>query len=49
MRLGKEEAVGYVEDTADDIQSGALAAEENKTGQPRQPLTQVPEPALPVG
>ncbi|HEY3880130.1 MAG TPA: hypothetical protein VGM12_16175 [Trebonia sp.] len=50
MRLGKEEAVGYVEDTADDIQSDALAAEENKTGQPQPlPLTQVPEPALPVG
>jgi hypothetical protein len=46
MRLGKEEAVGYVEDTADDIQSGALAAEEFTNGQPRQPA--VPGPALPV-
>jgi hypothetical protein len=46
MRLGKEEAVGYVEDTADDTETALLTTEAVTTGQPL-PLTA--EPALPVG
>jgi hypothetical protein len=46
MRLGKEQAVGYVEDTETD----AAVAEEIKTDQSqRLPLTLTPEPVLPVG
>jgi len=42
MRLGKEEAVGYVEDTEAD----SLVAEEIRTDQPqRLPVTAVTEPA----
>ena len=43
MRLGKEEAAGYVEDT----EAGPLAAQEitvDRIGQP--PLTTEPEPSL---
>jgi hypothetical protein len=46
MRLGKEEAVGYVEDTADETETASLTTEEITISQPRQPLT---ETALPVG
>ena len=45
MRIGKEKATGYVEDT----EAGAALAEEITAERPEQtPLTQVPEPALPV-
>lgn len=45
MRLGKEKATGYVEDTEAD----AVLAEEITTERPEQtPLTTAPEPALPV-
>jgi hypothetical protein len=45
MRLGKEKAAGYVEDTEADLE----LAEEIKAAQPeRAPLTPDPEPALPV-
>jgi len=46
MRLGKEEAVGYVEDTIEDVADDTLA--QDITVSP-QPLTPAPEPALPVG
>jgi hypothetical protein len=50
MRLGKEEAVGYVEDTADETETASYTTEEITTSQPRQrPLTETAEPALPVG
>jgi hypothetical protein len=56
MRLGKEEAVGYVEDTiydgdrVDETETASLTTEETTTSQPRQrPLTEPAEPALPVG
>ncbi|HEX3714688.1 MAG TPA: hypothetical protein VHV09_17980 [Trebonia sp.] len=50
MRLGKEEAVGYVEDTVDDTEAASLTTEEITTGQPLLlPVTQTAEPALPVG
>jgi len=45
MRLGKEQAVGYVEDTEAD----AIAAEEITVDQSQLPLTPVTEPALHVG
>ena len=46
MRLGKEEAVGYVEDT----EAGLAPAEEITAERFEQtPLTPAPEPALPVG
>jgi len=45
MRLGKEKATGYVEDTEAD----AALAEEITAERPEQaPLTPAPEPALPV-
>jgi hypothetical protein len=45
MRLGKEQAVGYVEDTEVD----ALPAQEVPTGQPDgRPLTPAPEPPITV-
>ena len=45
MRLGKEQAVGYVEDTEAD----AVAAEEITIDQSQpMPLTPAPAPALPV-
>ena len=45
MRLGKEQAVGYVEDTEAD----SLPAEEAMTGEAdRMPLTTVPGPSLTV-
>jgi hypothetical protein len=45
MRLGKEQATGYVEDIGADM----VPAEEIKAEQPeRTPLTPDPEPALPV-
>jgi hypothetical protein len=46
MRLGKEQAVGYVEDTEAD----SLPAEELANGQPDGlPLTLAPEPSLTIG
>jgi len=48
MRLGKEEAVGYVEDTIEDTADDTLA-QDITASQPQQPLTPTPEPALPVG
>jgi hypothetical protein len=45
MRLGKEQAVGYVEDTETD----SLPAEELTAGQPDgMPLSAAPEPSLTV-
>jgi hypothetical protein len=45
MRLGKEKATGYVEDTGAD----AVLAEEITAERPEPtPLTPAPEPALPV-
>jgi hypothetical protein len=45
MRLGKEQAVGYVEDTEVD----PVPAEEVTVGQADgMPLTTAPEPSLPV-
>jgi hypothetical protein len=45
MRLGKEQAVGYVEDTEAD----GLPAEELATGNPDEmPLALAPEPPLTV-
>jgi hypothetical protein len=45
MRLGKEQAAGYVEDT----ETESLPAEELTVGQPDgMPLTTVPEPSLTV-
>jgi hypothetical protein len=45
MRLGKEQAVGYVEDTEVD----SVPAEEMTVGQADgMPLTTAPEPWLPV-
>jgi len=45
MRLGKEQAVGYVEDT----EIGSLPAQELTIGQPdRMPLATAPEPLLTV-
>jgi hypothetical protein len=45
MRLGKEEAVGYVEDTEAD----SLTTQEIKADQPeRLPVAPVTVPALPV-
>ena len=45
MRLGKEKATGYVEDTEADT----VLAEETTAEQSEQtPLTPAPEPALPV-
>ena len=45
MRLGKEQAVGYVEDTEAD----SLPAEEAMAGRADwMPLTTDPEPSLPV-
>jgi hypothetical protein len=45
MRLGKEQATGYVEDTEADT----VLAEEVTAERPEQaPLTPAPEPALPV-
>ncbi len=45
MRLGKEQAAGYVEDT----EAGPLAAEEATVAQAEvMPLAAGPEPALPV-
>jgi hypothetical protein len=45
MRLGKEQAAGFVEDTEAD----EPVAEESRAGQSaRTPLTPVPEPAVPV-
>ena len=41
MRLGKEEAAGYVEDT-----QAALAAEVLITDTERAPVTQEPQPAV---
>jgi hypothetical protein len=46
MRLGKEEAVGYVEDTIEEAADDTLA--QVITSGP-QPLTPAPEPVLPVG
>jgi hypothetical protein len=46
MRLGKEEAVGYVEDTEADL---APAAEITAERSEQAPLTPAAEPALPVG
>lgn len=49
MRLGKEQAVGYVEDTdyAEDTGAGALPAQELTVGQPGEaPLA--PAPASPL-
>jgi hypothetical protein len=46
MRLGKEQGVGYVEDTEDD----ALPVEELTVAQPDGlPLTTAAEPSLTVG
>ncbi len=45
MRLGKEKAVGYVEDTeADAVLAEEITAERSE----RTPLTPAPEPVLPV-
>ena len=45
MRLGKEQATGYVEDT----EAGALPAEELTAAQAGETaLTPAPEPSLPV-
>ena len=45
MRLGKEQAVGYVEDTETD----SLPAQETAIGEADgMPLTIAPEPSLPV-
>jgi hypothetical protein len=45
MRLGKEQATGYVEDTeADTVLAEEFAAERSE----QTPLTPAPEPALPV-
>ena len=45
MRLGKEKATGYVEDTeADTVLAGEVTAEQSE----QTPLTPAPEPALPV-
>ena len=45
MRLGKEKASGYVEDTeADTVLAEDIIAEQSE----QTPLTQAPEPALPV-
>ena len=45
MRLGKEQAAGFVEDTEADVP----VAEEVKASQSeRTPLVPVPEPAVPV-
>ena len=45
MRLGKEQATGYVEDTGADT----VMAEEITAERPEQtPVTPAPEPALPV-
>jgi hypothetical protein len=45
MRLGKEKATGYVEDT----EAGLAAAEEVTAERAEQaPLAPAPEPALPV-
>jgi hypothetical protein len=45
MRLGKEKAAGYVEDTeADTVLAEDLTAEWSE----QTPLTPAPEPALPV-
>jgi hypothetical protein len=46
MRLGKEEAVGYVEDTEADLAPAEVITAERSE---QTPLTPVPEPALPVG
>jgi hypothetical protein len=45
MRLGKEQATGYVEDTeADTVLAEEITAEQSE----QTPLTPVPGPALPV-
>ncbi len=44
MRLGKEQAAGYVEDTA-----AALPAEVLITDTERAPVTEEPEPAVAAG
>lgn len=45
MRLGKEKAVGYVEDTeADAVLAEEITAERSD----QTPLTPAPEPVLPV-
>ena len=45
MRLGKEQATGYVEDTeADTVLAEDITAERSE----QTPLTPAPEPALPV-
>jgi hypothetical protein len=49
MRLGKEEAVGYVEDTLEDttLENGAaarLATPEIHADHPQQPATPAPQP-----
>ena len=46
MRLGKEEAVGYVEDTIEDVADDTLAQDLTAGAQP---LAPAPEPVLPVG
>jgi hypothetical protein len=55
MRLGKEQAVGYVEDTAaenvgaEDLRADVPVTAEMKTGQPeRMSPAPAPAPALPV-
>jgi hypothetical protein len=45
MRLGKEEAVGYVEDTEADLALEKITAEQSE----QTPLTPVPELAVPAG
>jgi len=52
MRLGKEQAVGYVEDTGyvEDAGADSLPAQELTIGQPDgMPLTPAPEPSVTVG
>jgi len=49
MRLGKEQAAGYVEDTESDPITGTLE-EELTTSQPeRTELTPAPQPAVTIG
>jgi hypothetical protein len=46
MRLGKEQAAGYVEDTGTDTDNDMIVAEELTTSEPeRTELTPAPQPA----